>query len=1595
MSEPLDHFSAAVRLWFTETFGAPTAPQAQGWPPIQRSEHTLILAPTGSGKTLAAFLWGIDQLYQDLPPPPSSPLRSEDPRLEKGGQGGVPVAKKGKREVPGPNRGQEGVRLVYISPLKALNNDIERNLRVPLEGIRETAARLHLDLPTLRVAVRTGDTPSSARAAMVKHPPHILITTPESLYLMLTSPRAREMFRTVQSVIVDEIHTLCGNKRGVHLALSLERLCHLSERPVQRIGLSATIKPLEEAARFLGGQEKGKQGKPETDETDIRPTSFLPRPVTIVDAHYRKPLDLTVVTVVEDFRQLPGESVWPAVIPRVLEDIRRHRTTLIFANNRRLAERTADRLNAQLAAEETEEIPPGSTEALAPGGVMRDKGMFAIGAEGPIRAHHGSMSKEARRKMEEDLKAGRLPALVGTSSLELGIDIGAVDLVVQLQSPKSVAQGLQRVGRSGHLVGRTSHGRIYATFREDLVEAAAIARGMLDGDVEPTHAPSNPLDVLAQQIVAMVAMEDWAVGDLFDLVRRAYSYRELSLAALHSVLDMLAGKYYLDAPHLRPASSLHAKISWDRVHNRLSALPGSRWLAMSNVGTIPDTGAYAVYLGDGKTKVGELDEEFIFETRVGDVFLLGSNVWRVQEIGDDRITVADAAGAAPRMPFWNGDYPWRPFELGERIGRFRRELVEKLLEAGEDASTEEVEAWLRREFALDANSASNLVAHVKRQLDAVGVISSDRNIVVESFDNAVGDPHLVIHSPFGGRINGAWALALASLLRERIGVDPETQANDDAIIFRLPQSDRELPVDIVQQLTAQDARERILRELPNSAVFGAHFRMNAARSLLLTKARGRKRTPFWLQRLKAKDLLALVRRFDDFPIVAETYRDCLRDVFDMPHLEQVLDRIQSGEIRVTPIETVIPSPIAASMLFNFVSVYMYEWDAPKAERQLQTLALRRGVLDDLLQGIELSDLLKPEAIAEITSRSQHLAPGYQARTAEELVLVLQELGDLTSHEMDLRSTGDSGSWNRQLAEQTRIVEISVPTSQGPEMRWVPAELADEYRSTFSGSAKTGGLLRPEHGRAILLRFLASAGPVTRGAILERYAFPEDWLDTVLAELASSHDLLHAHFSSKDANEYCDRHLLEQIHRRTLTILRKQIEPVSIFDYANFLVRWQHAHPDTRLRGSGGLRQVLQQLRGCALPGVAWEEDILPTRLSDYTPDDLEELNESGELVWVGSGRDPRRGRFRFFFRGEGALFLPSSPDTTLSAAQIEELSADARSVYTYLKSEGASFVSDMKAGLGLKPNNLETALLELVMEGLVTNDSTDTLRRIIRGTTALAPNAPVNAAGHHGSRPGVRASPSSLEQELAARMKHPRTITPSRYHEAKRRVAQRLRSETMTSSWSGRWSSVHRAGVMGPPLSDEERMGKLARLLLARYGLVTRECLETEELNGEWGLLYPHFQRMEMRGEIRRGYFIASLSGLQFALPEAVENLRDTIKSEGMLVLNATDPANIFGGELADVPLRFSRVPSTHVVIYRGQTILVAEDNGSRLTISPDHNDLAPIALQTYFSRPLSQRRTVVMNWNGTPILGSEGQPMLAQLGFDRTPNGMERWTNR
>src|SRR5687768_11016875 len=962
MTEPVDSlasFHPIVRQWFTETLGEPSPPQRAGWPAIARGSDALILAPTGTGKTLAAFLWELNALITD--------------GLEK------PLA--------------NAVHLLYVSPLKALNNDIQRNLERPLKELAERFRAADLDFPEIRVAVRTGDTPASARARMLRKTPHILITTPESLNILLTSTRGRGMFSDVRVVIVDEIHAVAGTKRGVHLALQLERLEALTGRAPQRIGLSATVRPVGEIAWFLRGTRNEERGSPNEDRPDARPSD-----VRIVDCGLVKQLDIAVRSPVPDLANVGG-SVWPKVIPLVLERVRESRTTLVFVNNRAQAEKIAAKLNA-LAEEEI------------------------------AQPYHGSLARERRLRLELALKAGELRALVATSSLELGIDIGSVDLVIQLQSPKRVTSGLQRIGRAGHTLGETSRGVLVPTFRDDLVEIIAIAEAMREGDVEPTIVPQNALDVLAQTITAMVSVDDWRADDLFALVQRAYPYHRLTRAVFDEVVSMLAGKYPSDI-----AGELEARITWDRVNGMISGSRASRMLAVISGGMIPDRGLYAVTLPD-RTRLGELDEEFVHESRVGDVFQLGSSTWRIATIEHDRVIVHPAPGAPARMPFWHGEYGARAVGMAQRIGAVRR--LETPAPSSSGAST----------VSVDEASMASLERYVGEQRAATGAVPDERTIVVEYFRDDLGAWRIVIHSIFGGRVNAPWGMALAQRLREALTaamtgpaepgvtrIDVQVQTTDDGVMLRLPDLGGTPPVDRVLGLTADEARRRVIEEVGTTSLFGARFRMNAARALLLPRGTARRRMPLWLQRLKAADLLETVRAWPEFPILVETYREVLRDAFDLEALLDVLKEIGAGRIAVRVVETAQPSPFAASLQFGFVMDWLYGDDTPRAERRAALLAVDRALLDDvmLVEGAD-DDLRK--AIEELLAIRRGTAPNRRARSADELAQLIDRAGDLTATEVRER-IAEPAEWKRgdpldELLESGRVIAIPVVAHGDPD-----------------------------------------------------------------------------------------------------------------------------------------------------------------------------------------------------------------------------------------------------------------------------------------------------------------------------------------------------------------------------------------------------------------------------------------------------------------------------------------------------------------------------------------------------------------------------------
>jgi ATP-dependent Lhr-like helicase len=1163
--DPLSVFSPATRTWFERAFEGPTPAQEAGWPAIATGEHVLIQAPTGSGKTLASFLYAIDRL----------------------------AARPGA-----------GLRVLYVSPLKALNYDIERNLRGPLAGLQSQ----------LRVGVRTGDTPAKERRELVKNPPDILITTPESLYLMLTSA-ARETLRGVDTLILDEVHAVAGTKRGAHLALSVERLARLTGEPFQRIGLSATQRPLEEIGRFVSGG----------------------RPIRLVDAGTRKELDLQVVVPVEDMRE-PGEgnSIWPSIYPELLQLVEAHRSTIVFVNNRRLAERLALRLN-ELAEREI------------------------------ARAHHGSLAREQRIVVEEDLKAGRIPCLVATSSLELGIDMGAVDLVVQVESPKSVARGLQRIGRAGHELHAVSKGRIFPKFRADLLESAVVARAMRGGEIEETRIPRNPLDVLAQQIVAIAAVEEIEIGDLHDLVRRAYPFADLSRTQLENVLDMLAGRYPSDEfAELRP------RIVWDRTAGAIRARDGAQRLAVTNGGTIPDRGLFGVFLVDGGGRVGELDEEMVYEARAGQTFLLGASTWRIEEITRDRVLVSPAPGLPGAVPFWKGEGVGRPFELGQRIGAASRELAA----LGDDAGV----ARLRDDYLLDESAARNLLTFLRDQADSTGAVPSDRTIVVERFRDEIGDWRVCILSPFGGRVHAPWAMAIAARVRSSLGLDVQSIWSDDGIALHFPDADAP-PALADLQVEPGEVEDLVVGELGDTALFGARFRENAARALLIPRRRPDQRTPLWQQRLKAQSLLQVARRYGSFPVVLETYRECLQDVFDLPALRTLLTGIQTRRLDVVEVETGTASPFSSSLLFDYVATYMYEDDTPPAERRAQALSLDRDLLRELLGQEELRDLLDPGALEDV-ERQLRGAP----RTPDELHDQLRIRGDLREGEYD-------GALAAPLVDERRAILVRL----AGERRLIAAEDAGRYRDAL-GVMPPGGL--PEAFvtgsdpvtalRQLVHRYAKGRGPFTTAEANER--FGRDVSD-VLAALERDDLLVRGELRPGGSErEWCDPDVLRRLRRASLAALRKEVEPVEQAALARFLPSWHGV--DRRAT----LREALVPLQALALPVSLWESEVLPRRVPGYRPEQLDALCATGEVVWVGAGVD----RVALYFREDAAALGQVQAAPRPEGATHDRL----RAAFAH----GALFWFDLLDETGLAAEEALPALWDLVWAGEVTNDAWTPLR---------------------------------------------------------------------------------------------------------------------------------------------------------------------------------------------------------------------------------------------------------------------------------------------
>ena len=1441
----LDRFSPPVREWFATTFESPTEAQAQGWPAIATGEHTLILAPTGSGKTLAAFLWGLDRL-------------ATQPVPEKAGR----------------------TRLLYISPLRALAVDVEKNLRAPLKGISLAAERLGGTVHTPTVAMRTGDTPADERRKLVRHPPDLLITTPESLYLMLTS-KARETLQGVEAVIIDEIHAVAGTKRGAHLALSLERLEELVDEPFQRIGLSATQRPLDEIARFLGGFDENS-----------------PRPVTVVDAGSRKELDVEVVVPIEDMGDLgsrdtgspsepgapppPRRSIWPSIHPRLLELIDEHRSTLIFVNARRLAERLATRLNElALEGENRGAEAVGTSPAERP---AQAAGMEADGRPGPdarqastdiVKAHHGSLSRERRLQIEDELKSGRLKALVATSSLELGIDMGAVDLVIQVESPGAVSRGLQRIGRAGHQVGEPSRGKIYPKHRNDLIEAAVVVKRMREGLIEHTYYPRNPLDVLAQQIVAMCALDEWNVDDVAILVRRSANFHEISDEVFDSVLDLLAGRYPSDE-----FSELRPRIVWDRVAGTVRGRAGAQRLAVTSGGTIPDRGLFGVFLPDG-TRVGELDEEMVYESRPGETFLLGASTWRIEDISPDRVTVSPAPGEPGKMPFWHGDGPGRPLELGRALGEFVREI-----RADSDAL-----ATLKAEHGLDDLAAQNLVQYLDEQAEATGAVPDDRTIVVERFRDEIGDWRICVHTPFGAQVHAPWAMALKSRLSERWALDPEMMWSDDGIVLRLPEAVDDFPLDELL-LDPAEVHGIVVGELPNSAMFASRFRECAARSLLLPRRRPDRRTPLWQQRQRSADLLEVAARYPTFPVLLEATRECINDVFDLPALVEVLTDLASRKVRVVEVETHQASPMAQSLLFGWIAVYMYEGDAPLAERRAAALALDKDLLRDLLGAEELRELIDPEVLADLELDLQRLTDGRRARDADELHDLLRVLGPLSVLDLDARSAevGRVDGWLSRLGEEHRVF------SYGPDgdLRWAAAEDAARLRDAL-GVALPAGLPTAYTDPVddpvgdLVSRYSRTHGPFLTAQVAETIGLSVERVWSVLRQLEADGRVVRGEFRPDGVErEWCDRDVLRQLRRRSLASLRREVEPVDQETFARFLPTWQGV--GLPRRGIDALVEIVGLLQGAPIPASVLERDVLAARMAGYRESELDALCTAGEVVWIGAGSlGASDGRVRLVFRDQVGHLVPDLVDDDRPGGDLH------LALRSQLEQSGASFWPDLlvaaaDAGVSYADEEVLVALWDLVWAGEVTNDSLAPLRAFVGRKSR--------------SRGGGRPRPGRV-----ARLGPP----PA----------------------AGRWSLVE--PLRAPVPSATEAAHARALQLLERYGVLTREGALGEGAKGGFAGIYPVLKALEDRGKVRRGYFVAGLGAAQFALTGAVERLRShrevDVDSADVSVLAATDPAQPYGAALGwpESPGRPARKAGAFVVLSHGRPLVYLERGGRSL----------------------------------------------------------------
>ncbi|ABK70223.1 ATP-dependent helicase [Mycolicibacterium smegmatis] len=1499
-ADPLGRFSALTREWFTTAFAAPTPAQADAWSAISEGNNTLVIAPTGSGKTLAAFLWAIDRLA--------------DPAREP----------------------SQGTQVLYVSPLKALAVDVERNLRTPLTGITRVAERHGLPAPSITVGVRSGDTPPNQRRAMIANPPDVLITTPESLFLMLTSA-ARETLTSVRTVIVDEVHAVAATKRGAHLALSLERLDQLLDTPAQRIGLSATVRPPEEVARFLSGQA----------------------PTTIVCPPAAKTFDLSVQVPVPDMANLDNNSIWPDVEERIVDLVEAHNSSIVFANSRRLAERLTSRLNEIHAERSGIELPAGPNPEVGGGAPAHLMGSGQANGAPPLlaRAHHGSVSKEQRAQVEDDLKSGRLRAVVATSSLELGIDMGAVDLVIQVEAPPSVASGLQRVGRAGHQVGEISQGVLFPKHRTDLIGCAVTVQRMQTGDIETLRVPANPLDVLAQHTVAVAALEPVDADAWFDAVRRSAPFATLPRSAFEATLDLLSGKYpSTEFAELRP------RLVYDRDTGTLTARPGAQRLAVTSGGAIPDRGMFTVYLAsetEKPSRVGELDEEMVYESRPGDVISLGATSWRITEITHDRVLVIPAPGQPARLPFWRGDSVGRPAELGAAVGAFTGELASLDRKAFDKRC---------QKMGFAGYATDNLHQLLREQREATGVVPSDTTFVVERFRDELGDWRVILHSPYGLRVHGPLALAVGRRLRERYGIDEKPTASDDGIIVRLPDSGDTPPGADLFVFDADEIEPIVTAEVGGSALFASRFRECAARALLLPRRHPGKRSPLWHQRQRAAQLLDIARKYPDFPIVLEAVRECLQDVYDVPALIELMHKIAQRRLRIVEVETATPSPFAASLLFGYVGAFMYEGDSPLAERRAAALALDTVLLSELLGRVELRELLDPAVVASTSAQLQHLTPERAARDAEGVADLLRLLGPLTEADIAQRCTADNiGAWLDGLHAAKR----ALPVTYAGQTWWaavedigllrdgigVPVPVGVPAAFTESASDPLGDLIG---------RYARTRGPFTTEQTAARFGLGVRVASDVLSRMAVDGRLIRGEFAADLSGEqWCDAQVLKILRRRSLAALRAQVEPVSTDAYARFLPSWQHVG-STNTTGIDGLATVIEQLAGVPIPASAVESLVFPQRVRDYQPAMLDELLASGEVMWSGAGQ---------IGNGDGwvAFHLADTAPLTLTHGAEIEFTDTHRVILETLGHGGAYFFRQLTDGTveGTAGQELKQALWELIWAGWVTGDTFAPVRAVLSG-------------------PRRSGAPAHRQRQRPPRL--------SRYSVA------HAQTRGTDPTVSGRWSALPAAEP-----DSTVRAHFQAELLLGRHGVLTKGAVGAEGVPGGFATLYKVLSTFEDAGRCQRGYFVESLGGAQFAVASTVDRLRsylDNVDPERpeyhAVVLAATDPANPYGAALGwptdSEAHRPGRKAGALVALVDGRLVWFLERGGrSLLSFGADAD--AQRAAAGALTDLVSAGRIpslLVERINGVAVLDPDVdaeravvQDALLGAGLSRTPRGL------